>query len=256
MAQMSYADFEAFSKKAEAPKNYVKYLSLKNDGDVAIVRFNIATLADIRIVSKHTVKNSEGRIRNVMCLRPNRAAPIDMCPLCAAGEKIYFKAFIPLIRYVEDEKGGIVAEACLWEQAARMYNDMKTWLDEYGDLRNYVFKIIRRGKPGDTSTTYSIMPASSNIYSEAVYKKDFSGFDNLDFERFVATRTAEDMQSFLTNGDFPNPFKKEETASTTPAEQPKAAEPAPAPRPAPRVYTDTYPEEPNVLETGPRRYTY
>ena len=53
-------------------------------------------------------------------------------------------------------------------------------MDEYGDLRDVVFKIKRRGARGSLQTTYDILPANSNIYKEEIYKKDFSCFNNFD----------------------------------------------------------------------------
>jgi hypothetical protein len=215
MAQMSYEEFIKFNSKTntETPKvfkPYVRYFSLKDDGDTAIVRFNVEKPDDIRITSKHIVKNTEGKIRNVACLRQDRDDPLSLCPLCEAGEKIYFKAYVPLLNYVEDENGETVASPCLWEQRPAIRETLKSFIMEYGDLRDYVFKIVRHGKAGDTQTTYAILPANQNIYKEEVFKKDFSAFEDLDFERFVATRTAEEMNKFLEEGDFPNPYTKKE----------------------------------------------
>ena len=59
MAQMKYEDFVKFNQKqgqsqggAKQPRSRVGYFALKEDGEACVVRFNVATLDDIKIVSK------------------------------------------------------------------------------------------------------------------------------------------------------------------------------------------------------------
>ena len=220
MAQMSYEEFMKFNQKSEKkdnltrkPRTYVRYFGLGDDGDTGIVRFNVGTLDDIKIVSKHRVKNSDGKIRNIACLRTSPDQALDVCPLCAAGEKMTFRAYVPLISYEQDENGNTVPVPCLWEQSPRIRETLKSFTVDYGDLRDYIFKIVRHGKHGDTNTTYTILPANPTVYKEEIFKKDFTGFENLDFERFVTTKTAEEMNEFLETGDFPNPFERKDGQS-------------------------------------------
>lgn len=255
MAQMKYEDFVKFNKKQNQGQNQSKprvgYFGLKEDGETAVVRFNLANLDDIRIVSKHTVKSAQGATRVISCLRTDPTQPLDVCPLCAAGEKVAYRAYIPLVYYEQDENNQTYAVPALWEQTPKIRETLKSFITDYPDLRDYLFKIVRHGKPRDTATTYTILPANPAIYKEDIFKKDFSGFDNLDFERFVATKTAEEMEIFLEEGDFPlnrnnaQPAPAKEEVSrpapttvtpreTTVAEQP--AEDTPAPRPR-RTYT-------------------
>ena len=279
MAQMSYEEFMKFNQKPErkesqgAPKVYVRYFGLGEDGDIGVVRFNVATLDDIRIVSKHRVKTVAGKYRNIACLRKSPDQPLDVCPLCAAGEKVAFRAYVPLISYEQDENGNTIAVPCMWEQAPKIRETLKSFTMDYGDLRDYVFKIVRHGKHGDPSTTYTILPANPNVYKEEIFKKDFTGFDNLDFERFVTTKSVEDMNTFLEEGEFPNPFEKKEGSGKVES-APVSQEPAPAPveekpfvpqgnplrstQPIRGTYNTTPAEEPAEEEApkGPRRYTY
>lgn len=221
MAQLSYEEFMKFNQKSERketlkkPRTYVRYFGLGEDGDTGVVRFNVATLDDIKIVSKHRVKTVEGKIRNIACLRTSPDQALDVCPLCAAGERVSFRAYVPLISYEQDEAGNTVVVPCMWEQAPRIRETLKSFTMDYGDLRDYVFKIVRHGKHGDPGTTYTILPANPNVYKEEIFKKDFSGFDNLDFERFVTTKTAEEMNVFLEDGEFPNPFEKKDNSTST-----------------------------------------
>ena len=285
MAQMSYEEFMKFNQKTAKPKTdkgnkvYVRYFGLKEDNETAIVRFKVSTLDDIRIVSKHVVKTTAGKFRNIACLRSSPEEPLDKCPLCAAGEKISFRSYVPLLHYTEDEKGNTVAVPCLWEQSPKIRETLKSYYTDMGDLTEFVFKIVRHGKPGDRGTTYTILPTNPNVYKEDVFKKDFSGFDNLDFERFVTTKSAEDMNTFLSEGEFPNPFEKhdsasEEVAETIPNYKPEKVErEAPVAVPTPkglqnpamlrssqpimgRFTQENEQETPEVTETKPRRYTY
>lgn len=261
MAQMRYEDFVKFNqsqnKGSSSPKSRVGYFALKDDGDVGIVRFNIASLDDIRIVSKHTVKSAEGKIRHVSCLRSNPLEELSVCPLCEAGERVAYRAYVPLVYYTQDESGATVANGALWEQAPRIRETLQSFTSDYGDLRDYVFKIVRHGKKGDTATTYTILPANPNMYKEDIFKKDFSSFDSLDFERFVATKTAEEMHAFLEEGDFPF------TKKAAPVTETREAVTASRPSPVVNTYTATAREEVDtVADTGteeirrPRRYTY
>lgn len=270
MAQISYEEFLKFNQRGEkksSPKSdrpFVRYFGLGDDGDVGVVRFNVATLDDIKIVSRHRVKTNTGKTRNVMCLRHSPDEPLTVCPLCEAGEKVSFRAFIPLLSYEQDENGNTVAVPCMWEQAPRIRETLKSFTMDYGDLRDYIFKIVRHGKHGDTGTTYTILPANQKVYTDEVFKKDFSGFENFDFERFVTTKSAEDMEVFLETGEFPNPFAKSEVteSNTKPVEtvanertyQPvnNVKETVPFDRKAPETDKASAPEEKPVL----RRYNY
>lgn len=274
MAQMSYEEFMKFNQKSErkeyqsgAPKIYVRYFGLGDDGDTGIVRFNIQTLDDIRIVSKHRVKTVNGKFRNIACLRTDPSQSLDVCPLCAEGEKVSFRAYVPLISYEQDENGNTVAVPCLWEQAPRIRETLKSFTMDYGDLRDYVFKIVRHGKHGDPGTTYTILPANPNVYKEEIFKKDFTGFENLDFERFVTTKSVEDIHIFLEEGEFPNPFEKK---SDKPQEvAPKVVEPVQeeqpyvpqsnplrSSQPVRGSFNTGNQQQEQPKQPGPRRYTY
>ena len=279
MAQMSYEEFMKFNQKREKqkgestnykPRVFAKYFGLAEDGDTGIVRFNVQTLDDIKIVSKHRLKTATGKIRNIACLRTSPDQSLDVCPLCAAGEKVSFRAYVPLISYEQDEQGNTVPVPCLWEQAPRIRETLKSFTVDYGDLRDYVFKIIRNGKHGDPGTTYTILPANPNVYKEEIFKKDFTGFENLDFERFVTTKTVEEMNTFLEEGEFPNPFEKKETVVETrepesikeevkPVYEQKpvtsTVNPLRTGQPIRSTFTTSKPEE-QPKPQGPRRYTY
>lgn len=262
MAQMKYEDYVKLTARDSQSRNgsgnmkaRVGYFALKEDGESAIVRFNVASLDDIRIVSKHTLKTAEGKTRVVGCLRTDPTQPLSVCPLCEAGERVAYRAYVPLITYDQGENNETVVVPALWEQAPKIRETLKSFTVDYGDLRDYVFKIVRHGKRGDPSTTYTILPANPAVYKEEIFKKDFSAFEGLNFERFVATKTAEEMHKFLEEGDFPfKPIENNNGGSTvgktvtTPAtEEPFGVESKP---------TATTTAATDTPAPRPRRYTY
>lgn len=219
MAKLSYEEFEKFNNRPATggtqQRASIRYFSLKDDGDTAVVRFDIHSLADMPVSSVHTVESNEDgkiRYRTVNCLRESANSPIDACPLCKAGKPIQFRIFLPLISYNQDDNGNIVGEACVWPQGTKIRSVLKSFIEDYGDLSNMLFKVTRHGARGDKATTYTILPANPNVYKDTIYVKDFSAFDNEPeyLERFVHTKSIEDMEEFLSTGGFPNPFKKGE----------------------------------------------
>lgn len=284
MAQLSYEEFMKFNQKSNRnndgnvkPRTFVKYFGLGDDGDTAIVRFNVKDINDLKMTSRHRCTTNAGKIRNVACLRQDPTEPLDNCPLCAAGIPLDFRLYVPLISYEQDDSGETVAAPCLWERSVKFRDTLQTFITDYGDLRDYVFKIVRHGKHGDKGTTYSIVPANPNIYKEDQFKKDFSGFDSLDFNRFVTAKTADEMNIFLDEGDFPNPFVKtnsvnEQSAvtsnqiTTEPVTEPNTEETPFVPKQNPLrtsgplrgTYTTTQKQQDSAEQKtpGPRRYSY
>lgn len=231
MAKLSYEEFEKFNngsgeQSQKSTRSMIRFFALRDDGETAIVRFNIHNLADIAVSSVHIVENMENnkkRYRIVSCMRESFNDPVEKCPLCAAGNKMSFKIFVPLIAYNQDENGNIVAEAMIWQQGTRIRQTLKSFIDDYGDLSSMLFKITRHGKKGDVNTTYSILPANPNVYKETIYVKDFSEFEkNPNYlDSFVHERTLEDMNIYLETGSFPNPYankKNEEYFTATTAQ--------------------------------------
>lgn len=221
MAKLSYEEYEKFNSKSgeQSQRSSIRFFALKDDGETAIVRFNIHTLADIAVSSVHTVENMEDgkkRYRIVSCIRSSFNDPVEKCPLCEAGNKMSFKIFVPLVAYNQDENGNIIADAMIWQQGTRIRQTLKSFIDDYGDLSDMLFKITRHGKKGDVNTTYSILPANPNVYKSTIYVKDFSEFEkNPNYlDNFVHERTAADMNIYLDTGSFPNPYVNKEPNQT------------------------------------------
>ena len=172
MAQMSYEEFMKFNQKPEKqkgesknykPRVFVRYFGLAEDGDTGIVRFNVQTLDDIKIVSKHRLKTATGKIRNIACLRTSPDQSLDVCPLCAAGEKVSFRAYVPLISYEQDEQGNTVPVPCLWEQAPRIREILKSFTATVSSRLwiKVVFNKLYFSKDGRYFNTFIFCPPKS-----------------------------------------------------------------------------------------------
>lgn len=268
---MSYDDYSKKPSNTTSNKDSkeykVGYFSLKDDGDEAIVRFGHASPREINIVTVHTVKvtNKDGKelYKRVSCLREVND-PTSKCPFCVAnsktqpdGKKPYplaDKFYVKLIEYIKDEKGNIVSKARVWERPAKFARELKSFMDEYGDLTNFVFKVKRQGNRGSMETTYSIIPARQDVYKPEVYVKDFSDFEGFKMAgSFYMVKTAEEISTFLTTGDFPI---VQSTNKSNPVPAPAVSQPVAQPADQPSSPTTEQKGPANPTEGRPQRYTF
>ena len=120
------------------------YFSLKDDGDVATVRFLYNNEEDVEGYAVHQVE-VDGRKRYVNCLREYND-PISACPFCQCGEFQMAKLFIPV--YNEDTK-----KVQVWERGKKFFNKISGICARYGsknDIVSQTFDIQRNGAKGDT----------------------------------------------------------------------------------------------------------
>jgi len=208
MAMFSYEDYEKQQKQQangfnNTERSKVGYFnSLKNDKDEAIVRFNYSSSKEFNLLKVHTVKVGDN-YRFISCLRAHGLEPLDNCPLCLAGEKIQSKMFVKLLEYVKDEQGNIELKPKIWARPVSFSNQLKAYLEEYGDLRNIVFKIKRNGAKGDMQTTYDLIVPNQTIYNENIYKKDFSAFDDFDLKyHSYYDLTYNEIENYMKTGQI------------------------------------------------------
>lgn len=183
----------------------VSFFSLK-DGEEAIVRILISNYADFDIHTVHNVKMEGYQYgRRMNCLR-QPTDPIEMCPLCAAQQKLEQKIYIHMIQYtVEGDR--VVPHAKVWERSIldRGFgvNALKTYLSNYGDLSEMVCKITRSG--AGLNTNYTFIPnLNPVVYRPDIYVKDTSLFDNWSpLGIAIMNKTAEEYNVFLATGSFP-----------------------------------------------------
>lgn len=168
------------------------YFSLKNDKDVATVRFLYNSVDDVEGYAVHEVE-IDGKKRYVNCLREYNQ-PIDDCPFCRAKKFQVAKLFVPL--YNEDED-----KVQVWERGKKFFSKLSSVLSRWGadPICSQTFEIERNGKPKDTATTYEIYPTKD--------KPDDTILDDFDIPTIlggiVLDKSAEDMEFYLENEYFP-----------------------------------------------------
>lgn len=165
------------------------YFSLKNDKDVATVRFMYNSIDDVEGYAVHQVE-IDGKKRYVNCLREYNQ-PLDTCPFCR--EKMYTQAklFIPIYNVDQDK-------VQVWERGKKFISKISSICARYPNVVSHVFEIERNGKPKDTATTYEIYEVS----------KDDTTLEDLPevadpLGTIVLDKSADDMEFYLENGYFP-----------------------------------------------------
>lgn len=169
------------------------YFSLKNDKDVARVRFLYDSIDDVEGYAVHEVTVDDKK-RYVNCLRSYNE-PIDTCPFCAAKKHQTVKLFIPLYNVDEDR-------VQVWERGKKFFAKISSICSRYASkdsLVSHVFEIERNGKKGETTTTYEIYEVD----------RDNTTMDDLPeasdpIGSIILDKSAEDMEYYLQEGQFPS----------------------------------------------------
>ena len=204
MAKFNYDEVQNNGTSSFTRSNVGYFNSLKDDNNFAIVRFAYKKDTPFDTVTVHKI-NVNNMWRNVSCLREVGDNSKDSCPLCAAGEKISYKVFIKLVEYTKDENGNVVATPKIWERPSKFVAKLKTYIAEYGDICDMVFKVVRHGKAKATDTEYELIPVNQTIYPESIYVKNFSDFETLDLSHHsYMEKTKEEMEEYLKTGNFPS----------------------------------------------------
>ena len=215
----SYSDYQTVVAQAQANSNgdgtKVGYFRLKDDGDIAIARINIASTEEMNFASVHTM-NVGGRWLKVSCHNPlgmNGGA----CPLCSASAanpngaigKSAKKLYIPMMVSYRDPNsatGYTTPAPVVWERPAGFSRELANKLMIAGDLRNTLVLITRNGKAGDMQTTYSmdILPETHPVFKPDMVPADFSAFNNFNVARHSYwEKTVDEINTYLSTGNFP-----------------------------------------------------
>lgn len=165
------------------------YFSLKNDKDVARVRFMYNGIDDVEGYAVHQVE-IDGKKRWVNCLREYNQ-PVDTCPFCRERMFTSAKLFIPLYNIDEDK-------VQVWERGKKFISKISSICARYPDVVSHVFEIERNGKKGETTTTYEIYEVD----------KDDTTMEDLPevsdpLGTLILDKSADDMEFYLENEYFP-----------------------------------------------------
>lgn len=249
MSQFSYAQYQQVVAQAQASGDGTKvgFFKLKDDGDIAIARVNISCNEDMDFASVHTI-GANGRWMKVSCLNPLGSYGGD-CALCSAHaanpkgsvSKSAKKLFIQMMVSYRDPAsttGYTPPAPVIWDRPAAFSRELANKLMIAGDLRNTLVLITRNGKAGDMQTTYSmdILPADHPVFKPEMIPADFSAFNNFNIARHSYwEKTADEINTYLTTGQFPDKSNNTAQAAATMA----ATAAAPAAVAATPAYTAT-----------------
>lgn len=165
------------------------YFSLKNDKDVAQVRFMYNSIDDVEGFAVHQIE-IDGKKRYVNCLREYNQ-PIDDCPFCRAKMYTVAKVFVPIYNIDEDR-------VQVWERGKKFITKISSICARYPNVVSHKFEIERNGKAGDTSTTYEIYEVGHDdtTLKDLPEQRDILG-------TLVLDKSADDMEFYLDNEYFP-----------------------------------------------------
>ena len=164
------------------------FFSLKNDKEVAHVRFLYSGIEDVEGHSVHEVELN-GKKRYVNCLR-EYGDPVDACPFCREGRYNQVKYFVPVYNMDTDSLQ-------TWERGKKFGAKLTSMCSRYPNTVAHTFEIERNGKAGDTQTTYEIYETGE---TEGVSMNDFEVPNPLG--TIILDKTAEEMETYLRTGDF------------------------------------------------------
>lgn len=164
------------------------FFSLKNDKDVATVRFMYNTIDDVEGYAVHELE-VDGRKRYVNCLREYNQ-PVDDCPLCAAKQRVIAKLFV----HVYDEES---QEIKIWDRGKTFFSKISSLCARYNPLVSTPFEIERNGKKGDTSTTYETYA----LATDDLTLEDLPEAQEL-LGTLILDKTYEELEFYLSNGYF------------------------------------------------------
>lgn len=165
------------------------FFFLADDGDVASVRmlYDQPDGSDMDYYLVHEVE-IDGKKRYVACNAlsdDGNSLHTDNCPLCQAGYKRLEKLFIQL--YIPEEDA-----VKTWDRGRNFVQKIQTYINRYGSLVNYPIEIERKGKAGDSNTTYElfVMENDGQTLEDFPEKQELLG-------TFILDVSAEDMEAMV-----------------------------------------------------------
>lgn len=189
------------------------FFSLQNDKDYETVRLMYNDMNDVELFSVHEIEVN-GQTQWVNCLR-EYDEPVDNCPLCAAGNRLQVKMWVPL--YMEN-----TGEVKVWERGRTFVAQIESAARRFSPLVSSTFDIERNGKKGDQNTTYALVKVNGEekTLDQLPPKPQVVG-------TIVKEYTFDELETYLQTGNVPgntnnvqtrNPATDRRPASST--EQP------------------------------------
>ncbi len=165
------------------------FFFLADDGDLAKVRmlYDQPDGSDMDYYLVHEVE-VDGKKRYVACNAlsdDGTSLHTDNCPLCKAGFKRLEKLFLQM--YVSEEDA-----VKTWDRGRNFVQKIQTYINRYGSLVNYPIEIERKGKAGDSNTTYElfVMENDGKTLEDFPEKQELLG-------SFIIEATNEEMNDMI-----------------------------------------------------------
>ena len=215
------------------------FFSLKNDKDVATVRFMYNTIDDVEGYAVHEIE-VDGKKRYVNCLREYNQ-PLDDCPLCAAQYKVLAKLFLHV--YDLDTE-----ELKIWDRGKTFFSKIGSLCARYNPLVSTPFEIERNGKRGDTRTTYETYA----LDTDDVTLEDLPEVSEL-LGTLILDKSYEELEFFLENGYFEEDVEEQAPPERNPKNDRRNSTKAPAGRRRIPASAPTEDKAPTSRPTGRRR---
>ena len=186
MGRFNYQDSDNYGNSSS------NFFSLKDDGDIARVRFMYNDLNDVTGYAVHEIE-VDGNKRYVNCLRSYNE-PKSKCPCCANDYMQKAKIYVPL--YNVDTK-----EVQLWERGKKFLGKLQSICTRYArqdsPLVNHVFEIERHGKKGDTQTTYEVYEVGSDDTTLQDLPEVIEPLGNV-----ILDKSYDELDSYVRTGSF------------------------------------------------------
>lgn len=186
MGRFNYQDSDNYGNSSS------NFFSLKDDGDVARVRFMYNDLKDVVGYAVHEIE-VDGNKRYVNCLRSYNE-PKSKCPCCANDYMQKAKIYVPL--YNVDTK-----EVQLWERGKKFLGKLQSICTRYArqdsPLVNHIFEIERNGKKGDQQTTYEVYEVGSDGTTLQDLPEVIEPLGNV-----ILDKSYDELDSYVRTGSF------------------------------------------------------
>lgn len=195
------ARFKAGEEEHYGGQGGTGFFTISNDKEVKRVRFMYNNVDDIEGYAVHRVEIGDGKFRYVNCLRDYNDAK-DMCPFCRENMFTQARLIIPVYNIDEDA-------VQLWDRGKTFFQKMTSLCSRYASgkdtLVSHIFEVERNGKPKDMKTTYEIYEVDQDdtTLNDLPEVPDILG-------GFVLDKTADDMEYYLEEGEFPPEDNDEE----------------------------------------------
>jgi hypothetical protein len=158
-----------------------QYLTLKS-GESKLIRF-ITPVDEIISIFEHS-NQFAGHWRTVPCLGK------EECPLCQAGER----ASLRLYTLVIDREDDTIK---LFKLSKTVGQQLKSLIEEYGDITKRDFKVYRQGEK--TNTSYQFFPKDPTPV-------DLSKYDIPNLEELIKFYSKEEIEKMMDGNDIGNDF--------------------------------------------------